>query len=52
MEKEFKGNKKYLPSKACLVCARTMKWRKSWEKNWEEIKYCSDACRKNSKKTK
>ncbi|WP_370625412.1 DUF2256 domain-containing protein [Polynucleobacter sp. CS-Odin-A6] len=22
-----------------------MTWRKSWEKNWESIKYCSDACR-------
>lgn len=22
-----------------------MSWRKAWEKNWDEIKYCSDACR-------
>jgi len=26
-----------------------MTWRKSWAKNWDEVKYCSDACR--SKKT-
>ena len=23
-----------------------MKWRKSWEKNWDQVRYCSDACRK------
>ena len=22
-----------------------MTWRKSWAKNWESVKYCSDACR-------
>lgn len=33
--------------KNCLVCGRKMQWRKSWEKNWDTIKYCSDACRKN-----
>ncbi|MFN3462366.1 MAG: DUF2256 domain-containing protein, partial [Oceanibaculum sp.] len=20
-------------------------WRKAWAKNWEQVKYCSDACR-------
>jgi hypothetical protein len=23
-----------------------MQWRKSWEKNWDSVRYCSDACRK------
>jgi len=23
-----------------------MTWRKSWERNWDNVKYCSDACRK------
>ncbi|MFL2584522.1 MAG: DUF2256 domain-containing protein, partial [Flavobacteriaceae bacterium] len=23
------------------------KWRKKWEKNWNEVKYCSQKCRKN-----
>lgn len=41
----FKGNKAALPSKPCLVCGREMSWRKSWAKNWSEVKYCSDACR-------
>jgi len=41
----FKGNKTYLPSKPCVVCGRTMTWRKAWAKNWDEVRYCSDACR-------
>jgi hypothetical protein len=43
----FKGNKSYLPSKICVSCKREFTWRKKWEKNWNEIKYCSDKCRKN-----
>jgi hypothetical protein len=43
--KGFKGNKASLPSKPCLVCGRDMVWRKSWAKNWDDVKYCSDACR-------
>jgi hypothetical protein len=43
----FKGNKSYLPSKICVSCKREFTWRKKWEKNWNEVKYCSDKCRKN-----
>lgn len=43
----FKGNKQALPSKPCAVCGRPMVWRKSWAKNWADVKYCSDACRQN-----
>jgi hypothetical protein len=25
-----------------------MTWRKRWAKNWDEVKYCSDACRKGT----
>lgn len=42
----FKGNKQALPSKICEACQRPMTWRKSWARNWNEVKYCSDACRK------
>ncbi|MEW6204805.1 MAG: DUF2256 domain-containing protein [Pseudomonadota bacterium] len=45
-QQSFKGNKSYLPSKPCVVCAKEMTWRKSWAKNWGDVKYCSDACRK------
>jgi hypothetical protein len=42
--------KQHLPSKKCLVCGLPFIWRKKWEKNWEEVKYCSDRCRKNRSK--
>nr|WP_309758569.1 DUF2256 domain-containing protein [Flavobacterium sp.] len=41
-----KGN---LPSKMCLVCNRPFDWRKKWEKVWEEVKYCSEKCKRNKK---
>ncbi len=31
--------------KVCAACGRTMEWRKSWAKNWESVKFCSDRCR-------
>ncbi len=36
-----------LPEKICKTCQRPFSWRKKWEKNWEEVMYCSDKCRKN-----
>lgn len=33
-------------TKTCVSCGREMTWRKSWERNWEQVRYCSDACRK------
>jgi hypothetical protein len=35
--------------KTCLTCGRVIEPRKKWLKNWDEIKYCSDRCRKNKK---
>jgi hypothetical protein len=32
--------------KVCERCGRTMQWRTKWARNWNEVKYCSDACRK------
>jgi hypothetical protein len=34
-------------AKSCAVCGRTIEWRKKWERNWPDVKYCSDACRRN-----
>lgn len=39
--------KEHLPQKICLVCERPFTWRKKWEKSWEDVKYCSERCRKN-----
>ncbi|KQP21538.1 DUF2256 domain-containing protein [Pseudorhodoferax sp. Leaf267] len=42
----FKGNKQALPSKDCAACGRPMVWRRAWARTWEQVKYCSDACRR------
>jgi hypothetical protein len=47
----FKGNKQSLPSKSCVTCGREMTWRKKWAKNWNEVKVCSDACRRSNSRT-
>ncbi|MGV0958478.1 MAG: DUF2256 domain-containing protein [Limnohabitans sp.] len=47
MKSTFKGNKQSLPSKTCAACGRDMTWRKAWARNWSQVLYCSDACRKN-----
>ncbi len=39
--------KQHLPEKICLVCERPFSWRKKWEKVWDEVKYCSEKCKKN-----
>ncbi len=33
-------------SRPCAVCGRTMTWRKSWARNWERMRYCSERCRR------
>ncbi len=33
-------------SKLCAACGREMTWRKSWARNWDQVRYCSDACRR------
>ena len=40
-------SKTNLPEKTCAVCKRPFKWRKKWEKDWDEVKYCSERCRRD-----
>lgn len=32
--------------KTCRSCGRRIEWRSKWAKNWDEVAYCSDACRR------
>lgn len=36
-----------VPEKPCQTCGRTITWRKKWERDWDEVRYCSDACRRH-----
>lgn len=35
-----------LPTKTCDTCGRTFSWRKKWERSWDDVRYCSDLCRR------
>ena len=37
--------KPHLPEKTCAACGRPFAWRKKWARDWENVRYCSDACR-------
>ncbi|WP_144873867.1 DUF2256 and DUF3253 domain-containing protein [Microbacterium sp. 1.5R] len=32
-------------TKVCASCGREMRWRAAWADVWDEVKYCSAACR-------
>ena len=34
-----------LPTKTCPACALPFTWRKKWERDWDNVVYCSDRCR-------
>jgi len=36
-----------LPAKSCASCGRSFAWRKTWERCWDEVRYCSQACRRH-----
>ena len=42
--------KSNLPQKICPICNFPFSWRKKWEKNWDNVVYCSQKCRMSSKK--
>lgn len=42
--------KTFLPSKTCEVCERPFSYRKKWRKCWDDVKYCSEKCRRNKNK--
>jgi hypothetical protein len=33
------------PDKICKSCGRAFSWRKKWARDWDVVRYCSDACR-------
>lgn len=35
-----------LPTKACATCGRPFEWRKKWAAVWDEVRYCSERCRR------
>lgn len=38
-------DKSNLPKKICAACGRPFAWRKTWARDWESVKTCSDRCK-------
>jgi hypothetical protein len=32
--------------KSCEACGRTITWRRKWARDWDAVRFCSDACRR------
>ena len=39
-----------MESKVCESCGREIEYRKKWARDWSNVKYCSDECRRNKSK--
>ncbi|MEM0990322.1 MAG: DUF2256 domain-containing protein [Pseudomonadota bacterium] len=39
-----------LPTKTCASCQRPFTWRRKWAAVWDEVRYCSDRCRRDAKR--
>ena len=44
--------KENLPTKICPVCKKEFTWRKKWERDWDNVVYCSKKCSNAKKKKK
>lgn len=33
-------------TKTCAACGRTIEWRRRWASSWDDVKWCSDSCRR------
>ena len=38
--------------KVCKVCKNLLPGEKKWKKDWEQVLYCSERCRRNKNKVK
>tara|TARA_B100001027_G_scaffold48179_1_gene31745 strand:- start:1044 stop:1175 length:132 start_codon:yes stop_codon:yes gene_type:complete len=41
--------RKPLPEKICRKCKRPFSWRKKWERDWDQVVFCSERCRRAKK---
>ena len=35
-----------VPEKTCAGCGRRIEWRQKWARDWDAVRWCSDACRR------
>ncbi|WP_159949442.1 DUF2256 domain-containing protein [Rhizobium sp. 18065] len=39
-----------MPTKTCQVCSLPVTWRRKWSKTWDDVKFCSERCRRTKVK--
>ncbi|MFQ6538105.1 MULTISPECIES: DUF2256 domain-containing protein [Aphanothece] len=37
------------PTKICAFCGRPFQWRRKWTRVWQEVRYCSERCRRTAR---
>jgi len=45
------SHKAELPSKICQTCGQPFSWRKKWAREWDNVRYCSERCRRSKSST-
>ena len=40
------------PTKVCPVCGRPFQWRRKWKDVWDDVRYCSERCRRQRNRLK
>jgi hypothetical protein len=38
-----------LPQKPCVHCGLAFAWRKKWQRVWNDVRFCSDRCRRDAR---
>ncbi|MGE5953731.1 MAG: DUF2256 domain-containing protein, partial [Qipengyuania vulgaris] len=33
--------------KVCAACGLSFAWRRKWARDWDNVRYCSERCRRN-----
>ncbi|MBG9992034.1 DUF2256 domain-containing protein [Pseudoalteromonas sp. NZS37] len=36
-----------LPQKICPICNKPFTWRKKWQRDWDNVIFCSERCKRN-----
>ncbi|MFG6176613.1 DUF2256 domain-containing protein [Halomonas sp. THAF12] len=39
-----------LPAKTCPTCGRPFRWRRKWARCWDEVRFCSERCRRTARR--
>ncbi|MGA0869610.1 MAG: DUF2256 domain-containing protein [Planctomycetota bacterium] len=38
------------PTRICATCGRPFAWRRRWARCWDEVRHCSERCRREARR--